>query len=66
MSAVGLALVTGCWFACEWVGGGLEAACGELTGPVNPIGEDGKNTWRVNKPQLPVCLADDSVSQDSL
>lgn len=62
MSDVELALVTGGGFACEWVGGGLEGACGELTGAVNPIGEDGKDTWRVIKPQLPVCLADDSGS----
>lgn len=47
-------------------GGGLEAACGELTGSVNPVGEDGKDTWRVIKPQLPVCLADGMGSQDSL
>lgn len=46
--------------------GGLEAACGELTGTVNPIGEDGKDTWRVSKSQLPVCLADELGSQDSL
>lgn len=47
--AVDLALVTGGWFGGEWVGGGLEAACGELSGTVNSHLE----------PQLPVCLADE-------
>lgn len=56
VSAVDLALVTGGGFGCEWVGGGLEAACGELSGTVNPHLE----------PQLPVCLADELSSHDSL